>query len=286
MQARDLPRLAGMYAAALIQHLPNGPCIIAGVGLNTMVAYELSIQLQLLDCTVELLIAFESIPITQARLALPAIDDTVTGELMQVWCGLYQLIVETSSSQSMHMPGLTQTLRHLYGLQSYEEQLEFVSTFCPADMEAHVWDSRVHETLSGVLHLMQLLHGYQPADMLHCPVLLMHSQERQQIQQGSVMTLELLGCIADDSWKQTAAALLPVTACSLPSTIAGQLSAAVAESVNAVIFEAVSSDGVGEHGSGNEQQGFSSDAQLGATLVPLNDLCHEHRYTQSSSSEC
>jgi len=287
-QATDLPQLAGLYGAALRQHLPNNsPCIIGGVGLGTMVAYELSNQLQQLGHQTQLLIAFESVPISQARLALPALDETVTGELMQVWCALYQLIVESRCSQPQqqqqqqqpHVPELADMIRHLHSLQSYEDQLDFVSTFCPADMTAQAWDKKVHETLSRVLHLLQLLHGYQPREMLRCPALLVHGQEHQhmQTQQGHVRVTDLLSRVADDSWSQIAVALLPITACSVSFTPGlGSGSSVLADAICAALNEAGKGGAVG--GKSELHEPCNIMAETNGAVVPLNGLCAENRY--------
>ena len=287
-QPTDLPQLAGLYGAALRQHLPNNsPCIIGGVGLGTMVAYELSNQLQQLGHQTQLLIAFESFPISQARLALPAFDITVTGELMQVWCALYQLMVESRYSQLQqqqqqqqpHVPELVAMIRHLYSLQSYEDQLDFVSTFCPADMTAQAWDKKVHETLSRVLHLLQLLHGYQPREMLCCPALLVHGQEHQQMQmqQGHVRVTDLLSRVADYSWSQIAAALLPITACNVAFT-AGLSSggSVLADAIGAALNEAGKVGATS--GKPESHSACSSTAETSGVVVPLNSLCAENRY--------
>ena len=282
-QATDLPQLAGLYGAALRQHLPNSPCIIGGVGLGTMVAYELSNQLQQLGHQTKLLIAFESFPISQARLALPALDETVTGELMQVWCALYQLIVESRHSQPQqqqqqqqpHVPELADMIRHLHSLQSYEDQLDLVSTFCPAEMAAQAWDKKVHETLSRVLHLLQLLHGYQPREMLRCPALLVHGQEHQQMQQGLVRVTDLLSRVADDSWSQIAPVLLPITACNLsftPGLSSG--SSVLADAIDA----ALNGKGSAMGGKSELHGACSSTAETSGVVVPLNSLCAENRY--------
>ena len=284
-QATDLPQLAGLYGTALRQHLPsNSPYIIGGVGLGTMVAYELSNQLQQLGHQIQLLIAFESVPISQARLALPALDETVTGELMQVWCALYQLIVESSCSQphqqqqqqQPRVPKLADMIRHLYSLQSYEDQLDFVSTFCPADMTAQAWDKKVHETLSRVLHLLQLLHGFQPREMLRCPALLVHGQEHQQMQQGHVRITDLLSRVADDSWSQIAAALLPITACNMSFT-AGLSSggSVLADVIGAALDEAGKGSVMG--GKSELHGACSSKAETSHVVVPLNSFCAENR---------
>ena len=282
-QATDLPQLAGLYGAALRQHLPNSPCIIGGVGLGTMVAYELSNQLQQLGHQTKLLIAFESFPISQARLALPAFDETVTGELMQVWCALYKLIVESRYSQQQQqqqqpqVPELADMIRHLYSLQSYEDQLEFVSTFCPADMAAQAWDKKVHETLSRVLHLLHLLHGYQPREMLRCPALLLHGQEHQQMQQGHVRVIDLLSRVADDSWKQIAPALLPITVCNMSFTAGlSSGSSVLADAIDAALNEAGEGSAMG--GELEWHGPCSSTAETSGVVIPLNSLCAENRY--------
>ena len=287
-QATDLPQLAGLYGAALRQHLPNNsPCIIGGVGLGTMVAYELSNQLQQLGHQTQLLIAFESVPVSQARLALPALDETVTGELMQVWCALYQLIVESSCSQphqqqqqqQPRVPKLADMIRHLYSLQSYEDQLDFVSTFCPADMTAQAWDKKVHETLSRVLHLLQLLHGYQPREMLRCPALLVHGQEHQQMQmqQGRVRVTDLLSRVADDSWSQIAAALLPITTCNVSFTAGlGSGSSVLADAIDVALNEAGKGSAMG--GKLELHGACSNMAEISGVVIPLNSFCAENRY--------
>ena len=292
-QALNLPQLAGLFAKAL-QPLSSGPCIIAGVGLYTMVAFELSTQLQQLGRSVELLIAFESVPVSQARLALPALDETITGELMQVWCGLYQLIVEAKSSQQLvgqqpaqqqqqqqQLPELGAMMQHLYSLQSYEEQLEFVSTFCPTGTELQAWDSKVHDTLSRVLHLMQLLHSYQPSKTLLCPAMLVHGQDHQQLQQGPVRVTQLLSRVADDSWRQIAPALLPITACSMTAYAVSDSSHACIN-MDAASSEAGRSSGVSGHSSVKLQGPINSETRLDAAVMPLNSLNAENRYNASS----
>ena len=285
-QPTDLPQLAGLYGAALRQHLANNsPCILGGVGLGTVVAFELSNQLQQLGHQTQLLIAFESIPVSQARLALPALDEAVTSGLMQVWCALYQLIVESRYSQQQqqqqqqqsHVPKLADMIRHVHSLQSYEDQLDFVSTFCPADMTAQAWDKKVHETLSRVLHLLQLLHGYQPREMLRCPAMLVHGQEHQQMQQGHVRLTHLLSRVADDSWSQIAPVLLPITACNMSFAAGfGSSDSVLADAIGAALNEAgkgsVVGGKLGLHGP------CSSMADTSGFVIPLNGLYAENRY--------
>ncbi len=192
---------------------------------------------------------------------------------MQVWCALYKLIVESRYSQQQQqqqqqqqpqVPELADMIRHLYSLQSYEDQLDFVSTFCPADMAAQAWDKKVHETLSRVLHLLHLLHGYQPREMLRCPALLLHGQEHQQMQQGHVRVTDLLSRVADDSWKQIAPALLPITVCNMSFT-------AGLSSGSSVLPDAIDA-ALNEAGKG------SAMAATSGVVIPLNSLCAENRY--------
>ncbi len=263
-KATDLHQLAGLYAGALEQHLFNAPCIIAGVGLYTMAALELSTQLHHMGRHVDLL---------------------------HVWCSLYQLILESVSSQPLQqqqqqqrLPELADMLRHLYSLQSYEAQLDFVSTLCPAGMEAHVWDNRVHETLSQVLHLMQLLHSYQPRERLPCPAVLVHKQEVRHLQQDPMRVTELLGRVADDSWRQVAPALLPITACSMTASAGSGISHdAIASAVGTAIRGAVRSSAVSNFGSMDQQEVSSSTAQLDAAVIPLNKLCPDNRWELASA---
>ena len=131
----------------------------------------------------------------------------------------------------------------------------------------------MHETLSRVLHLMQLLNGYQPRDMLACPTVLAHSQDCQPMQQGPMWVVQLLDRVADDSWRQVAPALLPMTACSLAAGD-GSLSShgGLAETVESLVGKAANSRVMGDDGRAWEQ------AQLTAVLIPLNNLCVNTRY--------
>ena len=166
-QATDLHQLAGMYAEGLLQHraLGNSPCCIGGVGLCTMLAFELCTQLQHQNHQVELLAAFESMPISQARPVLPDLGETITRELVQVWCGLYQLLVETQSDeqhsqqqlqqqqhqlhqqqlqpmqqqkqqQQTQLPNLATVVKQLHRLQTHEAQLDNISSFKPESVHS------------------------------------------------------------------------------------------------------------------------------------------------------
>ena len=290
-QVTDLHQLATLYADSLIQHLPAGPCIIAGVGLSSMVAFELTLQLHHRHQQVQLLTVFESVPVSVARLALPGLDEALTAELVHVWCALYHLLVETASQQQhpvnesgssqrlqlqqplQQLPDLCSVVTHLHSLQSYEQQLDYISGLCPAAIEPQLWDSRVHETLSRALHLMQLLHGYQPRDSLGCPVVVVVHELREQ--QASLRSLDSLALVAGDSWRHVAPALLPVMTCGMRAeTDAGVSSAAPVSVLDAVIGTAVS----GSLAAAAARESARRDDQS-ALAVPLNRLCADSRYT-------
>ena len=300
-EVTDLQQLAVLYADCLALHLLCGPCAIAGVGLSCMVAYEVTTLLCNRGQEVQLLTVFESPPIADARLALPALDETVTSELLHVWCGLYQLLAESASPSQqsvMHesvysqqhvlhesdlshlqhvqqgagqqLPALQDMLHHLYKLPSYEQQLEYVSTFRPAGMDPQLWDTRVHEMLSRVLHLMQLLHSYQPRDVARCPVLVVH---RGMQKQAPVRVTDILAQIADDSWKHVAPALLPVMTYSMTAeaTVAAN-SAHMVSTLQEAMVVAVQGRAAAE-----ELQQQAMDGSLLAAAIPLNKLCPETR---------
>lgn len=272
----NLHQLAGLYADSLATRLPHGPSIIAGVGLCSMVAYELATQLHHRGQQVQLLVVFESVPVTQAKLALPVIDETVTSELLHVWCSLYQLILESGSSQQQQVqqqqpPAWQDMLKHLYRLPSYEEQLDYVSTMQPTEMDLQIWDSRVHEKVSRVLHLIQLLHSYQPEDSLHCPVIVVHEGSQQT---APLKAAEVLAGIADDSWKHVAPALLPLVACSMTGDKAVASNAGMASAVEAAILGAI--NGPVSKAVAESQEEARPCGQLGV-VIPLNSLCAESR---------
>lgn len=319
-QATDLHQLAGMYAKAVQQHTQGSTssCAIGAVGLCTMLAFELCNQLSQQGRQVELLAVFESAPVSRARQVLPPLDDRVTGELVQVWCVLYQLMVEARSqeqqpqraaqqaqhpvlnhgqhaqhaqqaqqAQQQHqLPDLETMVQHLYGLQSYEAQLDYIGSFKPGAEEQEAWDRSVHSALSGVLHLMQLLHSYQPDSMLQCPAVLLHhaqdlqqaqhaqqeqhaqhAQHAQQAQQEPPRVVQLLGRIADDCWRQVAPALLPLAAHEVGSRAAATIP------VDAVLLEAAQAGMLSDHTSASD-----TDAQHPPRVVPLNSSCPNWRY--------
>ena len=274
-EVANLHQLAGLYADSLVTHLPHGPCIIAGVGLCSMAAFELAAQLHHRGQQVQLLMVFESVPVTQAKLALPVIDEAVTSELLHVWCSLYQLIVESASSQQQQvqqqqLPALQDMLNHLYTLP-YEQQLDSVSTMRPADMDVQTWDNTVHEILSRVLHLMQLLHSYQPRDSLHCPVLVVH-EGRQQPAHPKVS--DILAWVTDDSWKHVAPALLPLVACSITGDEAAASNAGMVSPLEAATLRAISGPA---SRAGAESRVTARPCDQLAAVVPLNSLCAESR---------
>ena len=298
-QATDIHQLATLYADSLIQHLPASPCIIAGVGLSSMVAFQLTLQLHHRHQQVQLLTVFESVPVSVARLALPGLDEALTAELVHVWCALYHLLVETASQQqhpvdesgsSQHfgggdtlssqlppqqLPDLCSVVTHLHSLQSYEQQLDYISGMCPAAVKPQLWDSRVHETLSYALHLMQLLHGYQPRESLSCPVVVVHELRELQAPMRSV---DCLALVAEDSWRHVAPALLPVMTCGMRAAAdAGISSAAPVCVLDAVIGTAVS----GDHAATAAREALESARRddQSALAVPLNRLCADSRYT-------
>ena len=302
-QVTDLHQVAAICADNLIGQLPPGPCMIAGVGLCAMVAAELTLQLHSRQKQVQLLTVFESVPVSQARLALPALDETLTSELVHVWCAVYGLMMDTAADQQqlvgesggssqrlgMHesapgkkpqppqqrLPELHSMMTHLHSLQDYEEQLEYISSFRPAVMEPQLWDRRVHETLSRVLHLMQLLHVYQPRDSLRCPVILVHNPRGQP---SPVGRSDSLAQVADDCWKHVAPALLPVVTCAMVTEARGNAAASSTASVSTL--DALIATAVG-------QSGAAATAEMGksarnsshlAEAVPLNGQCVDYRW--------
>lgn len=294
-EATDLHQLATMYADSLIQHMPAGPCILAGVGLSSMVAFELSLQLHHRHQQVQLLTVFESVPVFVARLALPGLNEALTAELVHVWCALYHLLVEAASqpvdqsgsSQQFggpdtascqlpyqQLPDLRSVVTHLHSLQSYEQQLDYISGMCPAAVEPQLWDSRVHEALSRALHLMQLLHGYQPRESLSCPVVVVHQLREQQ---APVRSLNSLALVAEDSWRHVAPALLPVMTCSVRAEAdAGISSAAPVGVLDAVIGTAVT--GAKTAAAARDPLESARRDDQSALAVPLNRLCADSRY--------
>lgn len=298
-QATDLHQLATLYADSLIQHLPAGPCIIAGIGLSSMVAFELSLQLHHRHKQVQLLTVFESVPVSVARLALPGLDEALTAELVHVWCALYHLVVEAASQQQhsvdesgssqslqlqqplQQLPDLCSVVTHLHSLQSYEQQLDYISGMCPAAVEPQLWDSRVHETLSCALHLMQLLHGYQPRESLGCPVVVVHDLREQQ---APVTSLDSLALVAEDSWRHVAPALLPVMTCDMRAEADAGISSAAPVSVLDSVFGTTVSVGQAAAAAREPLEPAGIDNQS-ALAVPLNRLCAASRYRLFPSPE-
>lgn len=299
-QVADLHQLATLYVDSLIEQLPAGPCIIAGVGLSTMVAFEVTLQLHQRSKQVQLLTVFESVPVSVARLALPVLDETLTGDLVHVWCALYHVIVESASQQHpvndsgssqqlgrddstssqqlqlphQQLPELRSMVTHLHSLQSYEEQLDYISSFRPAAMEPQLWDSRVHETLTRALHLMQLLHGYQPRESLACPVLVVHELREQQ---APIRTQDSLAQVVEDSWKHVASALLPVMTCSMrPEADADVSSAALASVLDPLPVTA--NDGSDVTPAALDPLELTRISNRSAVALSLNSLCADNRY--------
>lgn len=294
-QAADVHQLATLYADSLIQHLPAGPCTIAGVGLSSMVAFEVTLQLYRRRKQVQLLTVFESVPVSLARLALPVLGGALTGELVHVWCALYHLILESASQQhpvddsgsSQHLgghdssssqrlqlpqqqlPELRSMMTHLHSLQSYEAQLDYISSFRPATMEPQLWDSKVHEILTRALHLMQLLHGYQPRESLRCPVLVVHELREQE---APLRIVDSLAQVVEDSWKNIASALLPVMTCSMRAEADADVSSAALVSVLDSLIVAANG-GSDVTAATLEPLEPTRIGNQSAVALPLNSLC-------------
>ena len=207
--------------------------LLAGIGVCTMLAHELSNQLQHLGCQVRLLIAAESVPVSLAKRAVGAVSsgsDGVSGEMLQIWSALYQLIAAAPRPQPFSQPPLGEVIRKLHSLPSYEQQLDYVSTFCPADKTALQWDTEVDAVLARVLHMRQLLLAYQPpgSGERHTVVMYFGDGENEvgEMQMADVQR------IADDSWEAVALALRPATVCSIA---AGSSGVRAAEKVEALL---------------------------------------------------
>ena len=211
-RAATLSQLASEYVPTVHNAAAQGPCIIAGVGTCAMLAHELAGQLQRHGDQVKLLLVAESVPVSLAKHALGTAQ--VSDELLQVWCALYQLIVSAPRPQPFSQPPMGEVIRKLHSLPSYEQQLDYVSTFCPADRTVLAWDTDVDLILSRVLHMRQLLLACQPsstAKQPHTVVLqLWDGSQHAEAMQASDMQ-----SIADDSWESIASGLLPGTACSI-----------------------------------------------------------------------
>ena len=301
-QVADLHQLATLYVNSLVEHLPASPCTIAGVGLSSMVAFEVTLQLHQRQKQVQLLTVFESVPVSVARLSLPLLDEALTGELVHVWCALHHLVVESAAQQlplddprshqqlaqgpqdlasgqrlqlpHQQLPELRSMVTHLHSLQSYEEQLDYISSFRPAAMEPQLWDSRVHETLTRALHLMQLLHGYQPRESLGCPVLVLREPREQH---APVRSLDSLAQVAEDSWKHTAAALLPVMTCSMRAEADAPISSAALVSVlDSLVVTANGGCDVAASALAPLEPTRLGDRS--SVALPLNSLCTDNRY--------
>lgn len=299
----DLHQLAAVYADSLIGQMPPGPCMIAGVGLCSMLAAELTLQLHHRHKQVQLLTVFESVPVSQAKLALPALDETLTSELVHVWCAMYQLIVEAAISQQhlvdesgrsrqqldvhgsasseklqpphQQLPELRSMVTHLHRLQDYEEQLDYISSFRPAATEPQLWDCRVHETLSRVLHLTQLLHVYQPRESLRCPVIVVQNLSGQHSSPGRWS--DSLAQVADDCWKHVAPALLPVVTCSVLKEAAADAAASNRTSVSKLATLIAAAVGGSSAAVSAELQESARNGSQPVHAVPLNGLCVGHR---------
>ena len=307
-QVADIHQLATLYTDSLTEHWPAGPCTIAGVGLSSMVAFEVALQLHNRHKQVQLLTVFESVPVSVARLALPLLDEGLTSELVHVWCALYHLIVESASQQHavddsgssqqlgrhdstssqklqlphQQLPELHSMVTHLYSLQSYEEQLDYISSFRPAAMEPQLWDNRVHETLTCALHLMQLLHGYQPRDSLGCPVLVVHELTGQQ---APVRSLDSLAHIVEDSWKHIAPALLPVMVCNVRAEADTNVSsAALVSMLDSLILTANGRSDV--PAAALQPLESTRISHRLAVALPLNSLCTDNRYKRFPYHRC
>ena len=305
-QVADLQQLATLYVDSLIEHLPAGPCTIAGVGLSSMVAFEVTLQLHQKRKQVQLLTVFESVPVSVARLALPNLDETLTGELVHVWCALYHVIVKSASQQHsvddsrssqqlgrhdstssqlqlphQQLPELRSMMTRLHSLQNYEEQLDHISTFRPAAVEPQLWDSRVHETLAHALHLMQLLHGYQPRESLGCPVLVVHELRQQQ---APVRSVDSLAQVVEDSWKHIASALLPVMTCSMRPEADADVSSAALDSVLASLA-VTANDGSDVTPAALDPLEPRRISSRSAVALPLNNLCADNRYEPCRCAE-
>ena len=229
----DLSQLASLHLPAVVNHTQEGPLLLCGVGMSNMLAYELSSQLRQHSRQVRLLLAAEAAPVSLARHAtadLHTDSASVSGEMLQIWCALYQLIAAAERPEPFSQPALGEIIRKLHSLASYEQQLEYVSTFCPADKTALQWDTEVDAVLGRVLHLRQLLLAYQPQVNGEQQTILLGFEA--DLQEGGAWQVAPLRHIADDSWEAVAPVLFPATACSIA---AGSNGFRAAEEVEAVL---------------------------------------------------
>ena len=207
--------------------------LLAGIGMCTMLAHELSNQLQHHGCQVRLLIAAESVPVGLAKQAVGAANtgsDGFSGEMLQIWCALYQLIAAAPRPPPFSQPPLGEVVRKLHSLPSYEQQLDYVSTFCPADKTALQWDTEVDAVLARVLHMRQLLLAHQPQGSGERHTVVIHFGDGEN--KVGEMQMADVQHIADDSWEAVALALRPATVCSIA---AGSSGARAAEKVEALL---------------------------------------------------
>lgn len=229
----DLSQLANLYLPAVLAHTQEGPLLLCGVGICTMLAYELSSQLQQHRRQARLLLAAASLPVSLARQAIAGLhtdSPSVSGEMLQIWCALYQQIAAASRPQPSSQPPLVEVIPNLHSLPSYEQQLDYVGTFCPADKTALQWDTEVDAVLARVLHMRQLLLAYQPqVNVGHQTVLLGFEAG---INEGGAWQTAPLQHITDDSWEAVASVLFPARACSIA---AGTNGVRAAEEVEALL---------------------------------------------------
>lgn len=228
----DLTQLANIYIPAVLKHTPGGgPLLLAGVGMCTMLARELSLLLPQHRCQVKLLIAAESIPVSLAKQAVDNVHSSasVSGEMLQTWCAMHQLIAATARPPPFSQPSITEVIRKLRSLHSYEQQLDYISTFCPAGKTALQWDTEVDAVLARVLHMRQLLLAYQPNGNTGHSTLVLRCESKAEAR-GRLDTADVQQ-VADDSWETIAHALLPASACSIAAGTSGPRSAEVVESL-------------------------------------------------------
>lgn len=227
----DLTQLASLYLPTVLKHCPEGPLQLAGVGMTTMLAAELSIQLQQHRCQVRGLIAAESVPVSLAKQAVAGAYDTadVSGEMLQTWCAMQQLITAAARPPPFSHPPIEEVIRRLHSLHSYEQQLDYISTFCPGDKTALQWDTDVDTMLGRMLHMRQLLLAYQPRSRpRHQTVLVQWGRTAGKVEDAGVADVQRM---ADDCWEAVAAELLPATACSIVVGSSGCRAAEIVESM-------------------------------------------------------
>jgi len=138
---RSIEELVSVYVEALMTIQPEPPYVLSGFGVGCQLAYEAAVQMG-----------------PQLVSAVIFLDGQVTKEKGYhhdaIWYGLYTLVSDRIT--------VTKFVKEMQRRRRFEDQLQYMLTFCPEEIDVKRWDQTVNEQLCKTHFCAMASEIYEP----------------------------------------------------------------------------------------------------------------------------